>query len=337
MQGIVFHGERKLELREFPDPIPGPDDVVVEVRASGMCGSDLHQYRAPHGQAQPVIRGHEPAGVLVAVGSQVPSWWVGRPVMIHHYLGCGRCDQCRAGWPQLCREGLRAMGANTHGSHAHLVCVPFRTVLPMPDGLSFLASAAISCGTGTAWGALKRIDLRGDDTIAVFGQGPVGLSATQLATALGARVIALDIEPRRLERAREFGAAEVINPTEVPSVRDAVLDLTRGRGVTKSLDTSGARSAANQALQVLDLWGVACLVGRGSAVRVDMTDYLHRQLTLKDSWTMSVPSMERCADFVLERGIDVDALFTEKWKLSDAAEAYELFDRQSTGKGAFIP
>ena len=336
MHGVVFLGERELELREFPDPTPGPTDVVIEVKASGICGSDLHQLRAPRDQALPIIAGHEPAGVVVAAGAGVPPAWLGRPVMIHHYIGCERCDQCRAGWPHLCREGLQAMGRTTHGSHARLMCVPFRTVLPLPEGLSFPAAAAISCGTGTAWGALEMIDLRGADTIAIFGQGPVGLSATQLATAMGARVIAIDIATHRLELARKFGADEVVNAAEVSSVRDAVRQLTRGLGATKSLETSGASVAANQALQVLDLWGTACWIGRGSKVQIDLNDHLHSQITAKTSWTMSIQSMQRCAEFVVERGIDVDALFTDRWTLADYAKAYEVVERQASGKGVFI-
>ena len=336
MQGIVFHGERELELVNFPDPAPGPDDVIIQIRASGMCGTDLHKYRAPRTEARPEIGGHEPAGVVVAVGTAVPASWIGQPVMVHHYVGCGRCDQCRAGWPQLCRSGTLTMGNTVHGSHADMMCVPFRTVLPMPDGLSFLAAAAIGCGTGTAWGALERLQLRGDDTIAIFGQGPVGLAATQLAAAQGARVIALDIEPHRLERARAFGAAELINPRAVLSVPDAVRDVTGGRGASKSLETSGASSAANQALHVLDLWGVACWVGVGSTIHFDLREHLYRQIAALTSWTMFVMAMERCAKFVVERGVDVDALFTDRWKLTDFVAAYELFDRQSSGKGAFI-
>lgn len=336
MRGVVFHGERELELLRFPDPTPEPGELVIEVRASGMCGSDLHRFRGPRESARSEIAGHEPAGVVVATGPGADPAWMGQSVMVHHYFGCGRCDQCHAGWTQLCRSGTRAMGNTADGSHADYVTVPESCLVAMPEGLSYLAAAAIGCGTGTAWGALERLSLTGADTMAIFGQGPVGQAATQLASALGARVIALDIAPARLERAREFGAWETINPAEVDSVEEAVRDLTGGRGVSKSLETSGASSAANNALRVLDLWGVACWVGVGSTIQFDVTDYLYKQVTALTSWTMSIESMTRCADFVTERGIDVDALFTEQWALDDCKRAYELFDQQTSGKGAFV-
>jgi threonine dehydrogenase-like Zn-dependent dehydrogenase len=207
----------------------------------------------------------------------------------------------------------------------------------MPDDLSFLTAAAISCGTGTAWGALKRLDLRGDDTIAIFGQGPVGLAATQLAAALGARVIALDISRSRLERAKDFGAWKVLDPAEHPSVAEAVRSLTNGRGVSKSLETSGSSSAAREVLNVLDLWGIASWVGIGSTISFDLTEYLYKQITAVPSWTLSIPAMGDCARFVVDRGVHVDALFTHRWRFDEAVSAYELTEKQTAGKGVFLP
>src|SRR5579883_1614157 len=122
------------------------------------------------------------------------AWWPsGARVMVHHYQGCALCNHCRSGWSQLCQEvPVKVYGNNANGGHAPYLVVPANTLVPLPDELSFTTGAAISCGTGTAWGALRRMNLSGQDTIAIFGQGPVGLSATQLAKAMGARVIALD-------------------------------------------------------------------------------------------------------------------------------------------------
>ena len=213
MRGVVFTGERQLELMEFTDPTPGEGEVVIEMKASGMCGSDLHQYRRPRtggatgglaAPSEPTIAGHEPCGIVAAVGPGVSAALarVGQRVMVHHYKGCTVCNHCRSGWSQLCQEQpVLVYGNNAHGGHAKYLKVPAFTVVPLPDELSFVTGAAVSCGTGTAYGALRRIRISGNDTIAIFGQGPVGLSATQLASAMGARVIALDISPERLERA----------------------------------------------------------------------------------------------------------------------------------------
>ena len=348
MKGIVFTGNRTVAMQEFPDPTPGPDDVVMQMKASGMCGSDLKFYRSAPGEAQkamglgssaPMIAGHEPCGVVVAVGSNVnpKQAWLGQRAMVHHYRGCGACPHCSTGWMQLCVEGVAEVyGATGHGGHAQYLKVPARTLVTLRDELSFATGAAIACGTGTAWGALKRLELSGDQTIAIFGQGPVGLSATQLATALGARVIALDVSPQRLARAKEFGAAEIINPSQVDALK-VIKDLTQGLGVHASLDASSSPQARRQSVQCVRTWGKACFVGEGGNVELDVSpDLLRRQVTLIGSWTFSTVGQKECTDFVADRGIDVDKLFTHKWSLEQADEAYKLFDQQTEGKGVFL-
>jgi threonine dehydrogenase-like Zn-dependent dehydrogenase len=349
MRGIVFTGGKDLELMTFPDPTPGPGEVVLEMKASGMCGSDLHQYRRPKGQARnatglpanpdPVIAGHEPCGVVAAVGAGVPPEQakVGDRMMCHHYQGCGQCAQCRAGWQQLCQEvPVKVYGNNAHGGHAKYMKVPANTMVPLHDALSFSAGAAIACGSGTAWGALRRMNISGRDTIAIFGQGPVGLAATQFAKALGARVIALDISPQRLQRAKEFGADEVINPGSNDPVA-AIKDLTHGKYADLALDTSSNPEARANAIKSTKVWGTMCFVGEGGHVDIDVSPMLlRRQMTLVASWTFSNQIQAECAQFCVDRKVDVDKLFTHKWTLDQADEAYKLFDKQADGKGVFL-
>lgn len=338
MRGVVFLGDRKLTLNEFPDPSPGPDDVIVGIRASGMCGSDLHAYRVSGNPVAPVIAGHEPAGEVVACGRSVAGsiGWVGQRVMIHHYHGCATCRHCQTGWSQLCKNvSPEIYGVNAHGSHAQWLRVPADTLVPLDEALSFPAGAAISCGTGTAWGALCRMQLAPDDTLAVFGQGPVGLSATMLAAAQGAHVLALDREPERLARAREFGAHDVIDVRE-GGVVERIRDATGGQGAPKVLETSGSSIAIADALECVDTWGIVCFVGLGSEVRFDVRRMLPTQITILTSWSMSKAGLRECADFIVQRKLNIDRLFTESWRLEDAAEAYQQFDRQVSGKGVFV-
>jgi 2-desacetyl-2-hydroxyethyl bacteriochlorophyllide A dehydrogenase len=349
MRGVVFTGGRELETMEFPDPTPGPDEVVVEMKASGMCGSDLHQYRRPKGTTRaatgfpqnpdPVIAGHEPCGVVAAVGPGVSEKEarIGERVMVHHYQGCTQCNHCRSGWQQLCQEvPVKVYGSNAHGGHAKYLRVPANTLVPLPDEISFSAGAAISCGSGTAYSALRRMRLSGNDIIAIFGQGPVGLAGTQFAKAMGARVIALDVNPQRLERAKEFGADEVVDPGSNDPVA-AIKDLTHGRYADLTLDTSSNPEARLNAIRSTKVWGTMCFVGEGGNVTVDVSPHLlRRQLTLIASWTFSNIIQAECAQFVVERKIDVDRLFTHRWKLEQAEEAYKLFDHQSDGKGVFL-
>ena len=348
MKGVVFTGDRQLELMDFPDPTPGPDEVVLEMKASGMCGSDLKSYRPAKGlmkasglpaPTEPVIAGHEPCGVVVAIGTAVmpAQAKIGQRAMVHHYIGCTTCGHCRTGWAQLCQDTpVKVYGNNSHGGHAKYMKVPASTLVPLPEELTFEAGAAISCGTGTAYGALRRMNISGNDVIAIFGQGPVGLSGTQLAAAMGARVIALDISEDRLARAKEFGAWATINPMANDAV-GAIKELTHGRYADLTLDTSSSSDARIQAIRSTKVWGTMCFVGEGGDVKIDVSpDILRRQLTLIGSWTFSHSGQAECARFIVERGINVDKLFTDRWRLDQADEAYKKFDQQTTGKGVFL-
>jgi D-arabinose 1-dehydrogenase-like Zn-dependent alcohol dehydrogenase len=339
MRGIVFPGDRTVDLATFPDPTPGPGEVVLEIKASGMCGSDLHYYRRPpNPAAAPVIAGHEPCGVVAAIGPGVmgPHARVGARVMVHHYHGCTDCEHCRSGWSQMCETvPVKVYGSTDHGAHAPYLKVPADTLVPLDDRLSFAAGAAIACGTGTAWGALERLGLTGRDTIAVFGQGPVGLSATMLAKAQGARVIALDIDENRLGTAKAFGADFVVNPRDGKAA-ETIRELTSGKGANMALETAGAAVAGRDAMRSVRPWGKVCLVGLGSEVSVSVAGFLRTQICVITSWTMSIQGQRACADFVVQRGLDLDSLFTDRWSLDQADQAYRLFDRQSSGKGVFL-
>ena len=349
MRGAVFLGDRKVELRSFPDPTPGPGEVVIEMKASGMCGSDLKFYRSAPGAAQaalglggnaePFIAGHEPCGVVVARGPGVSEREApaGQRVMDHHYAGCGVCHHCRVGWSQLCRAGITVYGVTAHGGHADYLKVPVRTLVELPEELSFAEGAAVACGTGTAYGALRRMHIAGGDTLAVFGQGPVGLSATVLGVAMGARVIAVETSAERLRLARDYGADTVVDASKEDPVQ-ALKDLTRGTGVDLALDCTGAAAARRAAVRCVRTWGTACYVGEGGEVTLDVSsDMIRRQVTLVASWTFSTVGQAECARFIADRKLKVDDLFTHRWKLEQAEEAYKLFDSQTAGKGVILP
>lgn len=348
MKGVVFLGERKTEMREFPDPEPGPRDVILEIKASGMCGTDLKPYRDKFvpgvvrggikRSMEPVIAGHEPCGVVAELGSAVTEREarIGQRVIDHHYDGCGVCRHCNSGWTQLCLDGAVAYGYGGHGAHAKYMNAAAHSLVSLPDEISFPAGAAIACGTGTAFGALKRLGLEGDQTIAIFGQGPVGLSATVMAVEMGARVIAVDLSAERRQVALDKGADCAIDPTAVDPV-EAIKELTRGEGADKTLDATSSADARRAAVRSTRVWGTACMVGVGGELQIEvMPDLIFRQVTVIGHWTFSKNGLADCARFVADRQIDIDSLFTNHWDINQAEEAYTLFDQQKTGKGVFV-
>ncbi len=354
MRGVVFSGNRKLELMTFDDPVPGPSDVVLEMKASGFCGSDLHHYRGQRGDAlrskgarfmsehgigvdDPIIAGHEPCGVIAELGKHVDAreFRKGDRVMVYHYDGCRHCDQCRTGWVQLCDKGSVVYGQTAHGGHAHYMKVPAASLIHLPDGLSFAAGAAVSCGTGTAYAALERLELSARDTLAVFGLGPVGQSAIQLATAMGARTVAVDVSAERVAQALAFGATHAVDSSQDDPV-EAILQWTHGKGVSLAIDCAGVAPARQAAVRSTATWGKIAFVGVGGDVSLNVTpDLILKQRTIVGHLTFSDVAMARCVRFVAERGVDVDRQFSDRWKLDDAVIAYEKFDKQTSGKAVF--
>lgn len=354
MQGVVFTGHRKLELMSFDDPVPGDDEVVLEMKASGFCGSDLHHYRGERGASvrgrsaaflaehgltvdTPIIAGHEPCGVIAELGRNVDprSFREGDRVMVYHYDGCGYCDQCRTGWVQMCDKGATVYGHTAHGGHAQYMKAPAHALIHLPAELSFSTGAAVSCGTGTAFAALERLDLSGRDTLAIFGLGPVGLSAVQLAKAMGVRSFAVDVCDERVEQAIEFGASEGLNSRRADPV-EAIMQWTGGRGASVAVDCAGISAARQAAVRCTSNWGRIAFVGVGGDVTLDAwPDLMVRQRTIIGHWTFSDVGMARCVRFVADHGVDVDRQFSDRWSLADADVAYRKFDQQTAGKAVF--
>ena len=334
MRGVVFLGERKLEIREFPVPVPGPGEVLVKMGASGICGSDLHPYRGA--QPRSNISGHEPCGSVAQLGPGVTTAKVGDRAIIHHYSGCGTCKYCRIGYYQLCVEGHKTYGLGDHGGNADYILVPAACLVHLPDELSYADGAAIACGTGTAYMAVKKLDVSGRDTLAIYGQGPVGLSATLLAKAMGARIIAIDVADARLELAAGLGADALINPTKEDPIA-AVRALTHGEGADATLDCTGNATARAQTVRSARVFGRACFVGEGGTVSLEPSpDIIHRHLTLYGSWTFPTVGLEECARFVIDRQVPLDKLITHRFRLEQAEEAMRIFDGGATGKCVFV-
>jgi threonine dehydrogenase-like Zn-dependent dehydrogenase len=336
MRGLVFAGNRQIELQEFPDPVPGPGEVVVEMRASGICGSDLNLYRTAVFE-RPIICGHEPCGVVVERGPGVSEQQapLGQRVMIHHYRGCGRCWLCQMGYTQMC-DRAEVMGTDIHGANARYLLAPAITLIELPAELSFQEGAAISCGTGTAYSALRRLDVSGRDTLAIFGQGPVGLAATQLASAMGARVIAIDPEAGRRAMALELGASMAIDPTAQSAV-EVIQAATHGEGADATLDCSGHPDARRDCARAARPWGRACYVGAHGTATFEMTpDIIHRQLTMYGCWTFNPLLMAECARFAVDRKVPLGRVFTDTFTLDQAAHAYQRVEARQMGKGVFV-
>jgi propanol-preferring alcohol dehydrogenase len=254
----LFHHGKPLVDATLPDPVPGPGEIAIQIRAAGICHSDAH-YRAEFGRATlPITLGHEIAGIVTDVGAGVANAYRGDRVAVHYLVSCGRCGHCLRYGEQFCAGG-EMIGKERDGGFAESIVVPASNVIPIPDELSFNQAAVMMCSTATAYHALRLADLGGDDSLAIIGFGGLGASAVQLAGVFGAREIyAVDLVREKLDLAETFGAEPI--PSTRNGFRDALLAATNGRGVDVALDFTGNATASLDALRSLAPGGRLMLV-----------------------------------------------------------------------------
>ena len=249
-----------VELHEIPVPDIGDGDVLVRVRAAGICHSDAH-YRSGRSPARPLplVLGHEVAGVIERVGPAVTSVRQGDRVCLHYLTTCGNCGQCRLGNEQFCTSGSM-LGHYRDGGWAEYIAVPEWNAVPLPDAIPFEHGAALMCSAATSFHALRKSRLQKGDSLAVFGVGGLGMAAVQLGREFGAsEVYAIDIDGTKLEHARELGAIPVNASTDDPV--QVVREKTGGKGVDVSLELIGLPVTMQQAVRSLAIHGRAVIAG----------------------------------------------------------------------------
>jgi 2-desacetyl-2-hydroxyethyl bacteriochlorophyllide A dehydrogenase len=248
-----------LQEQEIPVPQVGPHDVLVRVKAAGICHSDAH-YRAGISPVRPLpmTLGHEAAGVVTEAGDAVARLKPGDRVCLHYMVTCGDCRYCHRGLEQFCTSGAM-IGKHRDGGYAEYISIPARSAFPLPEEISFEHGAVMMCSSSTSLHALRKARLQAGETAAVFGAGGLGMSAIQLARALGARqVFAVDIQKTKLDTAERLGAFAVdaaSNPVE------EIRHLTDGRGVDVALELVGLPETMRQAVQSLAVLGRLAIAG----------------------------------------------------------------------------
>lgn len=343
MTGVILPGNSTVEYREYPVPSPGRGQLLLRMKASSICGSDVRAiYREHLGKGpeayQGVIAGHEPCGQVVQVGPGCHGFREGDRVVVYHISGCGVCDECRSGYQIGCHGAARAAyGWQRDGGHAAYLLAEEVDCILLPDSLSYVDGALCACGFGTAYEALLRMKVCGRDRLLVTGLGPVGLAAAMLGRALGASfVIGTDVSPARLALASDLGLVDhAIEADDRPLER--ILEHTGGRGCEVSIDCSGAAAARLLALRGTREWGRCAFVGEGGTVAFDVSaELIHKQITLFGSWVTSLGHMAELVERLDRWGIHPDRTCTHRLPLDHASEAYQLAAAGQSGKVCIV-
>lgn len=344
MKAVVKYarGKGMIEIQDVPEPQIKEDEVLIEVKAVSVCGSDLHIYHDSHPYWPPVILGHEFSGVLVEVGKRVKGWKVGDRVVSETRTGsCGICFICQSGFPQVC-EQKRPFGIGINGAYTKYVAGPPHLLHRLPDNIPFEVGAIIEPVAVCVTAILERCGLQAGDSVVIIGPGPIGLISLAIAKATGARMVGItgrsSAAAIRFEKAKELGADRIINTDhEDPILK--VMELTNGLGVDMLIETSGNEKAIHQSFEMVRRLGRVCALGITGKPEISIPfdrgifKALRFDFCFSSSWT----AWEKAIGLIAKGKLVVEKLITHKLPLEQWEEAFRLLESRQAAKVILIP
>lgn len=345
MQAVVKYakGKEMMELRDIPEPtIAGDEDVLIEVKAVSVCGSDLHIYHDAHPYWPPMVLGHEFSGVIADIGKKVQGWKIGDRVVSETRTGsCGVCFICQSGFPQAC-EHKRAYGIGRNGAYAKYLTGPAKLLHRLPDDIAFEAGAMIEPVAICVSAVIERCRLQAGDSVAITGPGPIGLISLAIVKAAGARLVGIigrdADEGMRLNKAKELGVDFTVNVDKEDPVKK-VLEMTDGLGVDFVIETSGSGRAIQQAFEMVRRLGTVCALGitGREEIPVPYDRGIFKGLSYNFCFSSSWRSWERALGLVAAGALPVEKLITHTLPLSEWRQAFALLERLEAVKVILIP
>lgn len=339
MKAVLFEKFNEApKLVTVDDPTPETHGVVIKVEATGVCRSDWHGWMGHDSDIDlPHVPGHELAGVIEAVGKNVSNWKIGERVTVPFIAGCGSCSECHAGHQQVCHNQEQP-GFTHWGSFAEYVGIHQAdlNLVSLPETMEFATAASLGCRFATSFRAIVDQGKAGaGQWVAVHGCGGVGLSAVMIANAVGANVIAIDIDDEKLALAKELGAVATINGASVADVPEAVIELTRG-GAHVSLDALGHPVTCFNSIQNLRARGkhvqVGLMLGDHTTPQVPMAKVIGKELEILGSHGMQAHRYDAMLDMISSGKLDPKKLVGDKISLQEAPAALMNMDKfQSVG------
>ncbi len=343
MQAAYLPGNSTVVLKEVEIPVPGHGEVLIKMKSSTICGSDIraiyreHLGKGPEGY-QNKICGHEPSGQIVKCGPGLRRFKEGDRVIVYHISGCGLCNDCRRGYMISCTSPYRrAYGWQRDGGMAEYLLAEEKDLVLLPDSLTYTDGAQIACGFGTVYEGLEKIGISGNDAVLVVGLGPVGLASLMLAKAMGAnKLIGVDTVQERLDIAKEKCLADAVFLSDADALKK-IQDLTGGNGVERAVDCSGNTYGRQLAVRATRKWGKIVLIGEGGTMELNPSpDLIHDQKAVYGSWVTNIWRMEELVERIVRWNIHPEDLVTHRFKLDNASEAFALMAEGKCGKVAVV-
>lgn len=327
-----------VTITQLPDPVPAKNEVIIKVKATGLCRSDWHGWQGHDSDIQlPHVPGHELAGIIVAIGSEIKHWKKDDRVTVPFCIGCGTCNQCAQGQQQICDQYYQP-GFTGWGSFAEFVRIPYadENLVRLPDDMDFVTAAVLGCRFITAWrGVTAQGALQAGNFIAIHGCGGVGLSAIMIAAAVGAIPIAIDIDNSKLEFAKTIGAAYTINAREILQVPEAVMQLTK-EGTHVSVDALGSRETCINSIRSLRKQGkhiqLGLMAGTEANPPIPMSDVIAKELQLIGSHGMQAHQYPKMMEWISSGKMHPEKLLGRIITLEESCDALtDLNSFRNTG------
>ncbi|MEG6510050.1 zinc-binding dehydrogenase [Methyloligella sp. 2.7D] len=333
-RAVKFKGPNQPFVLETVDVRePGPDEVLVRVKACGMCHTELHlRDGVVDFGARDIAVGHEIAGTIEQVGKNVDPSRLNERVLVYYYEGCGACEYCARGDEHLCATPKGQPGFRSDGGYADYVVTRARNCVRVPDHVPLSHIAPMGCAGTTAVHASSLAEIKLREWVVVYGAGGVGLALVQIAHAAGARVIAIDMEPKALDLAEKSGADAIINAGETEDCVAAVMELTGGKGADVAFDLVGTDATMTAASQMLGRRGRLVFIGySGDSFRIHPVEAIVRELKIMGSVGSTLYDLQRTVDLVasgiLKPVIDRELPLEDFEKGLEAIERHELLGR----------
>ncbi|MFP3155251.1 alcohol dehydrogenase catalytic domain-containing protein [Lachnospiraceae bacterium ZAX-1] len=339
MLAVKLPSKETIKVVEESIPVPQKKEVLIKMKASALCRSDLHRY---HGENlfdedddANITPGHEPCGIVEELGEGVTRVKKGDRVAIYLGLGCGTCPHCRKGDVMLCPD-FGCIGFVKNGAHADYMTIPEENCLLLPEGMDYVTGALATDVGGTLYTACKRIGLNGTKTVSIIGCGPMGSGGILMAKGFGATVIAIDTDEKRLEMAKSLGADYVVNPLKEDGVAKTK-ELAGGSGTDASIVTAGGNLPLNSALNSVKPLGQVALIAESNHAAIDPSNQFVRTLAeLKGCWYFNRGDWEEISDFIMRKQIDLKKISSHTFSIAEAQKAFPLFDSGETQKVVFV-
>ncbi len=326
MTAARFHKVNEpLQLEEVPVPEIQEDEVLVQIKATGLCGSDVHivfEGVTPT-PLKPITLGHEPAGVVAATGARAAGWKEGDRVSVTPLLFCSSCRNCITGHTNVCLE-RKILGIQTNGALAEYVAVPAKNLVRLPEEVSFEVGAIITDAVATPFQTMsERAGLRAGETVAIYGVGGLGLHAVQICRLLGAqKIIVVDPREGQLERAREMGADLTIDPQQTAPV-DAILEATGGLGVDVAAEFVGLQGTISQCVESVARGGRVVVAGLGADPinTVPPTVFVREGISLLGSYGFTKRNIEQLVELAAAGRLNLEESITHTFPLDEVNTA----------------